>query len=206
MNSSESQTLAVLEAIERDSNLSQRDLARITGLNVAKVNFLIKRFAEKGLVKLQNVSRNPNKLRYLYILSPQGVSEKTRLAYKFMFRTLREYQRIRESVHRKMTSLHEEGVERVVLFGDNELTSIVVDVLKETNLFSILSVIDKKELHRILDAGGSQASRLEVLKKADRIVLCELDSSCLPIFQEQLNVPAERFVLMGDWTPNGDTP
>ncbi|MCP4604318.1 MAG: winged helix-turn-helix transcriptional regulator, partial [Proteobacteria bacterium] len=71
--------LSVLDAISLNSKVSQRDLSKATGLNLAKVNFLLRRLAEKGFVKLRNISKNPNKLGYLYFLTPRGLTEKSRL-------------------------------------------------------------------------------------------------------------------------------
>ena len=128
LRSTESQTLALLEAIERDSNLSQRDLARITGLNVAKVNFLIKKFVDKGHVKLKNVSRNPNKLRYLYFLTPQGALVKTRLAYNFMRRALKQFSLIESRIRETLQDL---DATSILLVGANEITEIVLKVADE---------------------------------------------------------------------------
>jgi len=43
--------LLILEALENDSKLKQRDLSKITGLNLFKVNYLLKKLIDKGYVK-----------------------------------------------------------------------------------------------------------------------------------------------------------
>jgi EPS-associated MarR family transcriptional regulator len=142
VTSADLQLLSLLEAIDRDSRVTQRDLARNTGLNVAKVNFLLKRLADKGHVKLRNISQNPNKLRYLYLLTPQGALEKTRLAYGFMLRNLREYADIQNSV---LTSIHElthEGVDTIALFGATDLAAAVIRITQEAQGPSISYVLD----------------------------------------------------------------
>lgn len=71
---------AVLDCLQRNNNLTQRDIARYTGLSVGGVNLLLKKMVRKGLVKLEKV--NGRTLRY--ILTPQGLAEKTRLAYQYI--------------------------------------------------------------------------------------------------------------------------
>ena len=38
----------------------------------------------KGLVKIKNFKKNPNKIHYIYILTPKGISRKAKLIYNFM--------------------------------------------------------------------------------------------------------------------------
>ena len=67
---------AVLNCLHKSDNLTQRDIARYAGLSVSGVNLLLKKMVCKGLVKLEKV--NGRSLHY--ILTLQGLAEKTRLA------------------------------------------------------------------------------------------------------------------------------
>ena len=62
-----------LETLVASADTHQRQIAAKTGLNLAKVNFVVRHLVERGLVRLKRVRDNPHKLRYLYLLTPEGV-------------------------------------------------------------------------------------------------------------------------------------
>ena len=80
--------LAVMEAIEEKNHISQRELAKRTGLNLKKVNYCLHKLLEKGHVKFQKVRHNPDKRVYLYLLTPAGLKAKSKLTYGFLQYTL----------------------------------------------------------------------------------------------------------------------
>ena len=59
--------------------ITQRELARTTGLNLKKVNYCLQKLLEKGYIKFQRVRKNPDKRSYLYILTPAGLKAKSQL-------------------------------------------------------------------------------------------------------------------------------
>ena len=73
----EAVALRALEALEQDSRLSQRALSREQGVSLGKTNYCLRALTDKGLVKLQNFQQNPQKLKYVYLLTPEGIEEKT---------------------------------------------------------------------------------------------------------------------------------
>ena len=74
----------VLRKIQKKPNATQRELAKELGFSLGKLNYCIKALQYKGLVKIKNFRRNPNKINYLYVLTPKGISEKTRITINFM--------------------------------------------------------------------------------------------------------------------------
>jgi EPS-associated MarR family transcriptional regulator len=69
----------VLRKINNKPNSTQRELAKELGFSLGKLNYCLKALKNKGLVKIENFTKNPNKLNYIYILTPKGISEKTKL-------------------------------------------------------------------------------------------------------------------------------
>ncbi|MCP4676972.1 MAG: winged helix-turn-helix transcriptional regulator [Deltaproteobacteria bacterium] len=134
--------MSVMDAIAINSKASQRDLSRETGLNLAKVNFLLRRLAEKGFVKLRNVQKNPNKLGYLYILTPRGLSEKSRLTVRFAARTWREYSRTIERLRKSLTRLVGSGGNRVLLLGASEVVDMIFEASADIDNLEIIGIID----------------------------------------------------------------
>ena len=81
----------VLRKIQKNKQASQRELAEELGFSLGKLNYCLKALQKKGLVKLQNFQRQPNKINYLqYIITPKGISERTKLTINFMKRKMRE--------------------------------------------------------------------------------------------------------------------
>jgi EPS-associated MarR family transcriptional regulator len=68
------------------------------GVSLGKVNYCINKLVEKGWVKLTNFSRNPNKVGYIYLLTPKGIEEKTRLTFAFLKIKMEEYKMLKEEI------------------------------------------------------------------------------------------------------------
>ena len=68
-------TLAVMEALVDQEEITQRELSRQTGMNLKKVNFCLHKLLEKGFIKFQRAIHNPDKRVYLYVLTPAGLRE-----------------------------------------------------------------------------------------------------------------------------------
>lgn len=90
----------ILRKINRD-NQSQRKLASELGFSLGKLNYCLRQLRLKGLVKLDNFSKNPNKLNYAYVLTPRGIAEKTKLTLAFMKRKIEEYEELRKEIDKK---------------------------------------------------------------------------------------------------------
>ena len=84
--------LDLLRKLESNPHFTQRELSREVGVSLGKVNYCIKKLTEKGWVKLTNFTHNPNKMGYAYLLTPQGIEEKSRLTFSFLKRKIVEYE------------------------------------------------------------------------------------------------------------------
>lgn len=81
----------VLRLLADHPDMSQRELASELGVSLGAVNHCVKALIEKGWVKLESFQRNPRKVRYLYVLTPTGITAKARLTVNFLKRKLEEY-------------------------------------------------------------------------------------------------------------------
>jgi len=90
--------LQVLKLLQANPSLSQRQLAAEMGVSLGKANYCLRALVEKGLVKLGNFSKNPNKGKYAYILTPAGLEEKTRITLAFLKRKEAEFQAIQHEI------------------------------------------------------------------------------------------------------------
>jgi EPS-associated MarR family transcriptional regulator len=78
--------------------MNQRDLARLTGVSLGQVNYVMQALREKGLVKFENFSKNPNKLQYAYLLTPQGLLEKTQITVNFLQIKRTEFEALKQEI------------------------------------------------------------------------------------------------------------
>jgi len=149
--------ILILEELEKNSNITQRDLSERTGLSLGMVNILLKKFIKKGFVKLERL----NSKSFRYILTPEGFKEKSKKTIEYM------------KIYYRRTLLIKQNIERItqrygrnrtyVLFGkDKEMKEIIEGILKElrvkyitendvekiksTNVVLYWNVEDKKKL------------------------------------------------------------
>ena len=98
------QNLKILRQIAADSQVSQRKLAKILGLSLGKMNYCLDELKKKGLLKIKNFKKNPNKLNYLYVLTPKGISYRTVLTLNFMKKKIIEYDQLKHE-YEKLSNL-----------------------------------------------------------------------------------------------------
>jgi DNA-binding MarR family transcriptional regulator len=149
--------ILILEELEKNSDITQRDLSEKTGLSLGMVNILLKKFIKKGFVKLERL----NSKSFRYILTPEGFKEKSKKTIEYM------------KIYYRRTLLIKQNIERItqryarnrtyVLFGkDKEMKEIIEGILKElrvkyitenevekiesTNVVLYWNVEDKKKL------------------------------------------------------------
>ena len=91
--------LKILIKLKNKPQASQRILAKELGLSLGKLNYCLKSLKDKGLVKIKNFKENPNKINYFYVLTPKGVSEKTKLTINFMKLKMREYEELQNELN-----------------------------------------------------------------------------------------------------------
>ena len=82
---------SVLRKIGKNPESSQRKMAKDLGFSLGKLNYCLKALKKKGLIKIKNFKESKNKMRYAYIITPQGISEKIKLTLSFMKRKMKEY-------------------------------------------------------------------------------------------------------------------
>ena len=85
--------------------MSQRQLADNLGVSLGAANYCMKALVEKGWVKLENFQKNPNKLGYLYLLTPMGITAKTQLTASFLKRKLTEYENLKAEIEELQAAL-----------------------------------------------------------------------------------------------------
>jgi len=88
----------LLKSLERDPNLTQRQLSKELGISLGKVNYCLQSLIQKGFVKVNNFKKSNHKPRYSYLLTPTGLEEKTKLTIEFLRVKAKEYKILKQEV------------------------------------------------------------------------------------------------------------
>ena len=90
----------LLDILEKNPELSQRLLSRELGISLGSINYCIRALIEKGQVKAHNFKNNSNKIGYVYLLTPQGISEKIKMTKDFLKKRINEYEELQSEIER----------------------------------------------------------------------------------------------------------
>jgi DNA-binding MarR family transcriptional regulator len=147
----------LISEIAKNESLSQRELAQRLGIALGLVNSYIKNLVAKGYVRVKNFPRN----RYAYLLTPQGVTEKSRLAYQHLKYFTNLYTITRQDYLMLFRTLSAGQIRKVAFCGLDEVTEIAYLSLVETDL-TLVAVMDD-------EAAGTEFFGLPVVSLADGI-------------------------------------
>ncbi|MDI6817670.1 MAG: winged helix-turn-helix transcriptional regulator [Actinomycetota bacterium] len=163
------QSLRALEEIEKNPEISQRELSSHLGVALGITNALLKTLARKGLVKI----RGNNNRSLTYHLTHAGVLAKSKLAMEWTLNTIDFYRQARLSIAGKMAALSEQGIDSVVLFGNSEVTEIAAIVAPEVGI-RIIGIIDGQIAAISGTILGYPVMRFEQLtnEQPDAIIIC----------------------------------
>lgn len=115
----------ILRAVEKDAFTSQRKFSSQTNINVASVNFAMKKLVKKGYVRM--VGANPRRLKYY--VTPKGLCEKTKLAYNFFEQNYYFYREVRIDMETRIRNAYGDTKKSVAIYGVNELSEISYSVV-----------------------------------------------------------------------------
>jgi EPS-associated MarR family transcriptional regulator len=102
----------ILRLLKENPQMSQRDLARVLGISLGKVNYCLQALIDRGLVKANNFKNSRNKQAYMYLLTPRGIAEKTRVTVRFLRHKMNEYENLQREIETLKREIEQRGVSR----------------------------------------------------------------------------------------------
>lgn len=184
--------LLLLSEVERNANLTQRSLSIRLGVALGLTNLYLKRLARKGYIKITTIPRN----RIRYLLTPQGLAEKTRLTYQYMDYSLSYYRDIRTRLKEMLTTSVGVRGRRFVIFGTSELAELAYLSLREMDV-ACVGFVDEKPRQSFLSYPvvlPEEIGRWEF----DRVLIADLENP--EAYEEQLiqcGVLPEKVLRLG---------
>ena len=94
----EERSLNALRLLQDNPEMSQRKLAKELDVSLGAANYCLKALVDKGWVQLESFQNNPNKLGYLYLLTPMGITAKTTLTARFLQSKLSEHEKLKAEI------------------------------------------------------------------------------------------------------------
>lgn len=166
----ERRVLELLDAVGRQTNLSQRRLAREMGVALGLANSYLKRCVRKGWVKINSAPAN----RYFYYLTPKGFAQKSRLTAKYLSTSFEFYRHACDSCTRVLKECADRRWRNVLLVGASDLAEIAALRALESDI-TIIGVHDRESSRRRLVARPVWR-RLDEVGDFDGCVLTDLNT------------------------------
>jgi len=158
----------ILDRIEADEEVSQRDLADELGVALGMVNAYIKRCVRTGLIKIQQAPPR----RYRYYLTPQGFAEKSRLTAEYLTVSFNFFRGARAQCTAILDQCEAQGWRRIALAGASELSEIAA-LCAQDHAVEIAGVVDDR-IDAASFAGMPTARHLEELGAISAVVVCDM--------------------------------
>jgi len=180
-------TLGLLDAVEANSDVSQRSLARELGIALGLTNAYLKRCIRKGWIKVSQAPAN----RYVYFVTPKGLAEKGRLTTRYLAHSLHFYRRARNQLDDTLTHCAKRRWRRIALLGISELTEIALLCAMQHSV-EIVCVVQRGSKLKSF-RGAPVVASLDKLSEVDAVVITTLnrpqvayDAACDVIARERV--------------------
>jgi DNA-binding MarR family transcriptional regulator len=117
----------LLQAIEQDGDVSQRELSSRTGLSLGSVNLLLQKMIRDGLVKMKMIPAN----RVVYMLTPQGMAEKAHKTIRYIRRHYQLIESSKDMIHKQLNAYHQQYELIYLCLPGNDLDELIAQVVDE---------------------------------------------------------------------------
>ena len=183
--------LQALEAIAENADLTQRSLASDLGIALGLANLYLRRLVRKGYVKCVNLQSN----RLRYLLTPKGITEKTRLTYEFMQYSLFLYGQVRQHLHTVLQPYTQGDRTRVAVYGTGEAAELAYLSITELGL-EMVAVFDGSSPRQFLGRPVRDISKHADVA-FDLLIVATLDRAG-PIVEDlvRLGIDRDRLVTL----------
>ena len=166
--------LRLLEELERNPIISQRELSHKFGIALGVTNACIKRMVRKGWVRI----RGFNHRRIGYYLTPKGFVEKSRLTFHLVSGIVQHYSELKQVIGERLLEMQHDGMKRIVFYGVSDEMEVAYITLQGVNLKLVGIVEDDEKMKPRIIFGYEiePVSRVQELKP-DCILITSLSEN-----------------------------
>ena len=203
MEKDERFTLEILSRIEENGRITQPEIAGLLGISLGLTNAFIKRIARKGYIKLTTIPRD----RAKYLLTAQGIAEKSRLTLNYLQYSINFYKHAKQTISGAYADLEKEGVKDIVFYGIGEIAEIAYILLQQKQM-RLTGVIDESHAGSVFmkrNVGtDADLSRMSF----DKIIITSFEAPHDIIMKlTRLEIPEDKILSLKDAAlPKGQEP
>jgi DNA-binding MarR family transcriptional regulator len=191
MNLQGQRDLLLLTEVERDETVTQRSLATKLGVALGLTNLYLKRLVRKGYIKITATPLH----RGRYLLTPQGVAEKTRLTYLSMEESLSHYRDMRARLRKTLSRAVDHGTKRIVIYGTGELAEMAYLSLREMQM-TLVGVVGENRREPFLSYPVWLLDALDRWE-FDAVLLADFDQTAVHRTQlTERHVPESKIIVL----------
>ncbi len=125
--------LRLLEEVDATPQVSQRHLARSLGIALGVANLLVRNLVKKGYIKTTRVGWK----RWVYVLTPAGVTHKVQLTLRYVERFHDHYRRVRQLLREDLSAYTIGPDSRIAIYGATEMSEMMFLVLRDMGVTRI---------------------------------------------------------------------
>ena len=132
--------LRLLEELEKNPIVSQRELSHKFGIALGVTNACLKRMARKGLIRI----RGFNHRKIGYYLTPKGFAEKTKLTLHLISYIVQHYSELKKIITQRLLEMQGDGLKRIVFYGVSDEMEVAYVTLQGVNL-KLVGIVEDDE-------------------------------------------------------------
>jgi len=170
--------LQLMEEIERNPKISQRELSNKFGIALGVTNACIKRMARRGLIRLKGFPPR----RIAYYLTPKGFAEKAKLTLHFFSYNIQHYAEMKKVISRRLLEMQEYGIRLIAFYGMSDEMEIAYITLQGSEI-KLVGIIDENEMEKGKKLFGHKVIGLKEVKnlKVDAILVTSMREEALSV-------------------------
>lgn len=152
----------ILDMIEKNQNVTQREIASAVSNTVSMVNAYLGTIESMGLLeKERKTSKN-----VVYHITKKGVERKKLLYIGYLNNAQVLYDRAKENIERFLIQIESKGFKKILLYGAGEVAEILLhSIVSSKTAIEVLAVIDDNPSRQTSFLVGKKIISLEEVYK-----------------------------------------
>jgi len=134
----------ILDLIEKNKNITQREMSIVIGSAVSMVNNFIDEYEQKGYIKRKYLSTKTVE----YFVTKKGLERRKLLNIWYLSSSHSVYMSAKDNIISFLNQIIDKGFKKILLYGAGEVAEIMLQVINGDNKIplEVLAVIDDDQL------------------------------------------------------------
>ena len=138
--SEEIRELRLLEELERNPIISQRELSHKFNIALGVTNACLRTMVRKGWINIRGLSHR----KMGYYLTTKGFAEKARLSLHMISYTIQHYSELKKRISQRLLEMEQDGFHRICFYGISDEMEVAYITLQGVNL-KLVGIVEDDE-------------------------------------------------------------